>query len=143
MDSPDVIDQVPAGGGVNKPSSGTYGEKAELERLKQQLPASEPVQPVSPNQGGPGPVPQRRGAPAPPGAGGLPSGLLAPTKRPDVPAMPSPEPMAPADPFAGAVDHRQRRLLALDMLSTHPDASPDLREWATIVKQKLAGRGAG
>lgn len=134
-ESPDVLAQVPAGGGMNKPTSGTYGEKTELAALQQELPISpatpQPqVMPTPPSAGGPKPTP-----PA-----GLPRGLLAPTSRPDVPVS-TPLAGPVTDPFAGAVDARQRRLRALDILSQHPDASPELREFASILKQKLIARG--
>lgn len=139
--TPDVIDQVPAGGGVNTPASGTYGEKAELERLKQQLPSAEPVQPV-PTSSQAGPVPIGRGrAPAVPSASGLPSGLTSPTRRPDVPALPN-TPVG-QDPYGGAVDARQRRLRVLDAIANSQEVSPETREWAEILVQKLAGNVAG
>lgn len=136
--TPDVIEQVPAGGGVNKPSSGTYGEKAQLDQLRRDLPqvdqssstAGRQVQPVPGGGLRPG-----GGASAP---AGLPAGLTAPTRQPDVPIS---TPMAqPPDPMAGAVDARQRRLRYLDLLSQHAD-SPEVREWAEVVKQKLIARG--
>lgn len=138
--TPDVIDQVPAGGGVNTPASGTYGEKAELERLKQQLPAAEPVQPV-PSSTQAGPVPAQRQAPAVPSGAGLPSGLTAPTQRPDVPALPNTP--ASVDPYAGAVDARQRRLRLLDAMANSQEVAPETREWAAILVKKLASSGAG
>jgi hypothetical protein len=137
-ESPDVLAQVPAGGGVGKPASGTYGEKAELQRLEAQLPGSEPSAPV-PQETAPVPgVPSGPAVPAPPP--GLPRGLTLPTRRPDVPAA-TPLQGGPVDPYAGAVDARQRRLALLDMLTQHPDVSPELREWAETVKQKLIARG--
>jgi hypothetical protein len=135
---PDVLAQVPAGGGVNKPASGTYGEKAELERLEAQLPGSEPSAPV-PQEVSPLPgVPSGSAVPAPPS--GLPRGLTLPSRRPDVPVS-TPLQGPPADPYVGAVNARQRRLALLDMLSEHPEASPELQEWAEILKQKLIARG--
>lgn len=134
-DTPDVLEQVPAGGGMNKPASGTYGEKTELAALQQELPvdpaASQPnVRPTPAPPAGPA-------RPAP--AGGLPKGLLAPTTQPDVPAS---TPLAgPVDPFAGAVDARQRRLALLDILSRHPEVSPETREFADTLKRKLIERG--
>ncbi len=129
---------------VNRPASGTYGEKAAADRLKQQLPAAQPVGDVM----GPGPgaapaptLPGGGGPPAPMGAqpAGLPRGLLRPSDRPTEPVG---APYGgPADPYAGAVDARQRRLALLDMLSTHPEASPEVREWAEIAKKKLIARG--
>lgn len=136
-ESPDVLEQVPAGGGMNKPASGTYGEKTELAALQQELPvspgaSSTEVRPTaSPATGGLG---RPTSAPA-----GLPKGLLAPTQQPDVP--PSTPLAGPIDPFAGAVDVKQRRLQWLDMLSQSQDVSAETREWADAVKRKLIARG--
>jgi hypothetical protein len=140
-DRPNVIEQMPAGGGVNKPASGTYGDKVETERLKQALPQSQPAGNVmpAPPQAAPTPPSAPGMGPAPTGPPGLPAGILAPTRRPDQPVG---APLStPVDPFAGAVDARQRRMRLLDALSTHPDASPEVREWASVVKQKLIARG--
>lgn len=135
-ESPDVVEQVPSGGGVNKPASGTYGEKTELAGLQASLPTSEPAA-----------KPPASMSPTPPtqsarltSSSGLPSVLMAPTQRPDVPVS-TPLAGPAADPMAGAVDDRQRRLRYLDILSTHPDATPALREWAENFKQKLIARG--
>jgi hypothetical protein len=135
--TPNVIEQQPAGGGVNKPASGTYGEKASVDRLKQELPSTgsqpQPVQPAPSAAGG--------GLAAPAAPSSLPKGLVAPSVRPGVPVS---TPLAGAagavDPFAGAVDARQRRLRYLDLLAQQAD-SPEVREWAEIVKQKLIERG--
>jgi hypothetical protein len=134
-ESPDVLEQVPAGGGMNKPASGTYGEKTELAALQAELPSS-------------GPAPARPPmSPTPPGAGarptastGLPKGLMVPTQRPDVPVS-TPLAGPAADPMAGAVDDRQRRLRLLDILSQSPEATPAVRQWAETFKQKLIARG--
>lgn len=133
--TPSIIEQMPAGGNVSRPQSGSYGEKAEAERLKQALPQSDAAPPQQA-----GTPPSGFGtAPSPTRAPALPPGLLAPTTRPDVPVS---TPLAvPTDPFAGAVDARQRRLRMIDIISTHPDASPELKEWASVVKQKLIARG--
>ena len=134
--TPDVLEQVPVGGGVNKPESGTYGEKADLARLQAELPTAEPVGPQT-NEVQPIPA-STGGVVAPPA--GLPRGLTAPTNRPDVPSS-TPLDGPPPDPFAGAEDGRQRRLRLLEILAQHPDASPELQEWATVLKQKLSARG--
>lgn len=134
--TPDVLEQVPAGGGVNKPESGTYGEKTELAALQQALPEAEPIAPQPEMQPTPGPT--GGGVPVPPA--GLPRGLMAPTNRPDVPVS-TPLAGPAADPMAGAADARERRLRYLEILSSHPDASPELREWAETVKRKLRARG--
>ena len=69
-DAPNIIEQQPAGGGVNSPESGTYGEGAALERLRGALPAMDASAPqaMATPGGTPGPGPQ---APQqPPQAGG-------------------------------------------------------------------------
>ena len=133
--TPDVLEQVPAGGGMNKPASGTYGEGAELERLKQQLPSSD----QQPQQPSPAPTPPSGGmggGGVGPPPSGLPRGLASPTQRPDVPVSTPLQGGPPADPLGGAVDARQRRLQYIDLLSQHAD-SAEVREWAETVKQKL------
>jgi hypothetical protein len=134
--TPDVLAQVPAGGGMNKPASGTYGEKTELAQLQAELPQAEPaVQPdVRPSPAAP------MGGPPPSAPSGLPQGLMAPSQRPDVPVS-TPLAGPAADPMAGAVDARQRRLRMLEILCYHPQASPELREFAENLKQKLMARG--
>lgn len=134
--TPDVIEQVPAGGGVNKPASGTYGEKAALDRLKQQLPQSQPAAQPAPVQ----PVPTGLG-PSSSGAGpaGLPRGLTAPTGMPDVPVS-TPLQGPPPDPLGPDPDVRQRRLQYARLLATQ-GASPEIREWGQILVEKLTARG--
>lgn len=131
-ETPDVLEQVPAGGGMNKPASGTYGEKTELADLQRQLPSSD-----APAPPGPSPVPTGppSGRPAPAEPPGMPRGLTMPTQRPDTPVSTPLEGPAP-DPMAGAVDARQRRLRYLDLLEQNAE-SAEVREWASIVKQKL------
>lgn len=140
MSDVNVMEQQPAGGNPMQPDSGTYGERAELNRLQQTLPRSS----------GPGSAPMLEAAappapmpsappPAPAPSGLVPEALLRPTERPDVPVY------SPLDPsqtgqFPGAVNAQQRRLMMLEMLSDHPDASPEMREWASIVRQKLIER---
>ena len=56
--------------------------------------------------------------------------------------MPTGQPPT-VDPFAGAVDAAQRRLRLLDMIETSQEASPELREWAAILKSKLIANASG
>lgn len=132
---PDVLEQVPAGGGVNKPASGTYGEGAELDRLKAALPGggdrTRPTSPTPPSMG----MPSGPGAPGAPA--GLPEVLGRPTTRPDVPINTPLAPMTPQNPVAGAVDAQQRRLALLDALSQSPEVSEETREWAGVVMKKI------
>lgn len=133
--TPDVIEQVPAGGPVNEPASGTYGEKAELARLQQELPSSDPTQTAQQVQ----PTPSRGGLSTGGGPGsapaGLPAGLTAPTTRPDVPVS-TPLAGPPPDLMAGAADQRQRRIVFARLLSEQGQ-SPEIREWGRILYQKL------
>ena len=130
---------------VNSPESGTYGEKADLARLRQALPPMGPpgsqgtggaAPPAGAPPAGLGPGLQRpTGRPAG-GPTGVPSGVLAPTQRPGVPLSqprdPGPPPMPPR---AAAAD--QQRLAILDALTTHPEVSEETREWATLVLEAL------
>lgn len=132
-------------GPVNRPASGTYGERAELDRLQKSLPTMEPgtgpapggqstsAQPVRPAPPRPEGRPQT-GAAAPPG---VPSVLLAPSTRPDEPVGTplSPPPMA----MGGAVTSAQRRLQILQMLAESDEVSDDTREWAQIVLRQITG----
>lgn len=136
----DIIDTepVPAGGGVNKPSSGTYGEKAAVARLQQQLPAVE--RPVGPGgAGGQGPVtppgPGPRPGPPPSGGGGgqspipgIPAPIFAPTNRPTTPVN---APLAEPGQAPGVATPSQAQLRILDALKMHED--PEVAEWAGMV----------
>ncbi len=141
----DEIEKTPTGDtALNKPASGTYGEKADLNRLKQALPPMERGKQGAPQQGSPmpspsGQVPQRpmgRPTNAPSKA---PAGLSAPSGKPNVPLDTSLRQQPSMPPRNSASD--QQRLAILDALSTHPDVSEETREWASIVKEYLvAGR---
>lgn len=139
----------PAGGNVNRPDSGVYGEGAALESLKKSLPTTgatpaaapagapvpsvgtEPVAPVVRNEGRP-----RTGAAVPPG---IPSVLLAPTQQPQIPVGTPLASAAPAAPGNGASTPSQSRLAMLDMLANSPDVSPTTREWAQNLMDALLG----
>lgn len=128
---------------VGKPSSGSYGEGADLARLKAALPpgaignpapAPKPA-PLPPISGKPmvkPTAPQGRpptGAAAPPG---LPSVLLHPPV-PQAPDQPPP-PGSQATPDQG-------RLALLYALQSAQDVSPETREWAGHVIDILLTRG--
>lgn len=135
---PDVIEQVPAGGNPMEPTSGSYGDVVETERLKQQLatpgtsgtgPGGGPVQQPAPTPpggpgGGPGPAPK---------PGTLPGALLAPTGQPD---MPSSTPLN-AGPPPMSQDSGQNQVRLLTALSSSSEASPETREWAKAVLQAI------
>lgn len=129
---------------VNKPASGTYGEKADLSRLQKSLPqtsagpqpaGAQPMPAINPQPISPQPAAQGRpttGA-APPL--GVPSVLLSPTTQPDRPVntpLSSPSPTAVVNPM-------QSRLAMLDALANSPDVSPTTREWAQNLIDLLLG----
>jgi hypothetical protein len=130
---------------VNRPNSGTYGEKADLNRLKQALPAAQgpgptaqqpPAPPISSDPVAPTPPPQGRpstGGPVPPG---IPSVLLAPTQQPDVPVA---TPLAGPATAVGAVDPMQKRMALLDSLANSGEVSATTRAWAQHVIALLLG----
>jgi hypothetical protein len=143
VDDPNVGAISP--GGVNKPDSGTYGEGAALQRLKDSLPpppTTAPGQPMAPPPVSPQPAratPQNlggrpvTGAAAPPG---IPSALLAPTQQPGTPvATPLSSPVP--NPVLNAVNAQQQRLALLDQLASNPQVSDDTREWAQQVIRLL------
>mgnify|MGYP003315848688 CR=1 FL=1 len=136
------IEKTPtANTSVNKPESGTYGEKADVAALKASLPPMAPPGAQGVGQG-PGPgalptrgVPQKEGRPKN-GPSMIPQGIMAGTQRPDVPIS---QPMAPGaqpmPPKQQAAD--QQRLAILDALTTHPEVSEETREWAQLVMESL------
>jgi hypothetical protein len=122
---PDVLEQVPAGGGMNKPASGTYGEDVSLERLKAALPESDPEQPE-----GIEPTPLAgQGSPVPPPDGTLPSELFAPTRRPDTPVSTPLQELGPTAPG----DREEELLQILELISRDPERTAASREWAQMV----------
>lgn len=126
---PDVAQQLPAGGGVNKPASGTYGEGAALDRLKSQLPgeAADQVSQVVPPPAPTGPAPLT--APTP----GLPRALLAPSR-----GVPATTPLTvQAEPQVGPSAELVRVAQAL---LRRKESSPTAREWARIVLGRLDQR---
>jgi hypothetical protein len=128
-------DQALPGGGINSPASGTYGEKASLQRLEQSLPKAAPPGPGQ-EQGAPvAPLPNTSPAPRPqPGA--VPAGILSPSTMPDVPQS-TPLAGIPANPMVAAQTARQRRLSALDAWISNPATSPETKEWAQTWRDKL------
>ena len=124
---------------VNKPESGTYGEKAELANLKSALPPMGTPQQQA-GMEGPGPlpergIPQQQGRPKE-GPAMLPQGAMSPTQRPTVPiSQPMAPTQAPLPPKQQAGD--QQRLAILDALTTDPEVSEETREWAKLVLEAL------
>lgn len=142
---PNTVEKTPtADGSVNKPASGTYGEKAELDRLKQALPTGQtaPGGPGGPTplQGPqPGPMPQDNGRPPnstmPPG---VPGALGHPTDRPNVPQ--SQRLQGPGvNPVTQAESARDARVATLMALTQSPSVSDATREWAQMVLEMING----
>lgn len=142
---PDTIEKTPtADSSVNKPASGTYGEKAELNRLRAALPQT---------QGGPGGPPAPGGAPGPsggvspmPGDPGRPSGSTMPPGVPDVlghpterPGVPIGQPLAQGgeSPVTQAESARDARRALLMALSQSPQVSDTTREWAQMILESV------
>jgi hypothetical protein len=139
-DSPNVTSMAPASGPVNQPTSGTYGEVTELEKLKTNLAGTAPDRPaVAPTPPAPGPVAGPGAPPAPPG---LPSALLAPTARPDVPVS-TPLQAPPVNPVSAAGTPAQQRLAIVDALIEHPEASESVKDWARVLRSKLVRASTG
>lgn len=125
---PDVIEQLPAGGSPNQPASGTYGEVADLDRLKQALPV--PQGPTAPS---PTPMPAGGGRPPVPGpTPGLPQGILAPSRQPGVPVQtPLEQGFQPAQTRSAQVVQQ------LHAVMRDPNVSDMTREFAELLLDRL------
>lgn len=129
---------------VNKPASGTYGEKAELGRLKQQLPDSgarpQGGPPGAAPMGGPGSGGLSQGEPGRPGGPtappGVPQALMHESERPNVPLNTPLQREGP--PMAGAQSAQEARLVVLQALSESDEVSDATREWARGVLEMLS-----
>lgn len=126
---------LPGGQGIGAPASGSYGEKASLDRLQKSLPKAQTVSPGAETGAPVAPLPRTSPA-ASGGDGGVPPSILAPSSRPDVPAM-TPLAQPAANPMADAATWRQRNLAMLDALANDPTRSPVTREWASQALDKL------
>jgi hypothetical protein len=135
-DTPD-IGAVPTQG-VNKPASGTYGEKTALNNLQASLPTKEgagaggpqppPVSsaPVRVAGGGPEGRPKTAAALPP----GVPSALAAPTQQPGVPVGTPLDMGQTAAPVGNSIE---QSMLILQNLASSPAVSADTREWAQMT----------
>lgn len=133
MDSPD-ISQLPQSPNASKPASGTYGDVATADKLKQAMGLGQrtpgpPAPNISPMPGGA--KPEQAGGPF-----GLPASITAPTQQPDVPVS-TPLAATPINPVQQAGDNMQKRLAFLDMLARNPDVSDTTREFAQTLIAKL------
>jgi hypothetical protein len=127
--NPDVINQLPATGNPMEPQSGTYGNVADTERLKQQLdlpgtgPGNAAVKPTAPHPPG-----QPQGTQITSPSGGVPDVLLKPTNRPDVPAS---TPLQGTEPPPSQTV--QNHIAALQALISSPTTSQTTKSWAETV----------
>ena len=127
-----MIDQVPVGGGMNKPASGTYGEKAPLERLEAQLPDA-----GDPQAAGQAPLPPMgQTPPLPPPAAGLPRSIFEPSRQPGVPAGAPMAPDAPPPPSTPS----ETVIRTMQMLAENKDRSVS-RTTQTFAQNFLAALG--
>ena len=137
MADPTSIDKTPTQNqSLNKPEGGTYGEKAEVERLKKELPSGQG--PGGPQQAPPPgrpraarPVPASIAPPTPAGPTGVPDALMHPGSRPMVTGQPD----GPAQPSVANIS--QARIALLDALQSSKEVSPETREWAGIVLEMM------
>lgn len=129
---PDVLEQVPVTGNPMKPTSGTYGDVATTDRLKQdlQLPPSSAGPPGV--EGAPPPMPgMPQGAKMPGSAPGVvPDVLMRPTQMPDVPAS---TPLGGVQPQVESPQGRDARIAALKSLSVSPRVASATQQWAKEV----------
>jgi hypothetical protein len=126
--TPDVAQQLPAGGGVSTPASGEYGEAAAEERLQAQLPGEpgadqEAAQTALPPMGGQPPVP--------PPANGLPRSLFAPTRQPSVPASAPLSPMG--EELESSIPPGTRQVLELLAQNRNGQVSRTTQRWALML----------
>jgi len=134
-DLPDVSQM--AGPRQNQPSSGTYGVKAANDELQSTL-----TQAGAGQSSGPPPGPQPRPmSPNPVGQqpsnpGALPSALMNPTQRPNVPVS-APLQGPPGNRVAGSPTGTQARIALLQQLQTSPTVSDETREYASTILKLL------
>jgi len=117
---------------VNQPESGTFGEKADVQKLKDSLP------PLGPGQGGapglePSPMPQPGGG-LPAQAGGRPPG--APDGVPSV-LLGGEPPSAVEEPNAPSANPQAARISLLEQLVSSEEVSETTREWARLILDAL------
>lgn len=132
-----TIEKTPmASTSVNQPESGTYGEGADLARLKQELPPLDRVG-MGAATGGPAPMPQPDMA-LPGRPGGRP--LNAPQGVPDVLLQPGEVPGGQMPgPTGPTVSPEAARISLLQQLAESPQVSEATREWARLVLEAILG----
>lgn len=131
MDVPEIEKMAPATGPQSAPSSGAYGEKADLAALQASFPKAD--QQPKPDMAAvmPTVAPPQSAPPPPPGT--LPPGLTAPSRHPD---MPTSQPLsASGQQFVG--NPREQRIQLLHALTVSNSVSADTKEWASTVLKWL------
>lgn len=137
MADPLTIDKTPTQDqSMNKPESGTYGERVEVERLKKELPSSRGPGAPQPAEGPQRATPTKNkpavmAAPPPAGPPGLPDVLMHPGAGGGQPRQQQ------VQQRPGAVNVSQARIALLDALSSSREVSDETREWASLVLEML------
>ncbi len=122
------------GTAVNRPESGTQGEKVDVQNLKDSLPQMGPGQATpglepSPMPSPTGDMPTQAGGRPPNAPAGVPSVLLGEGGPP-----------TPAEtPNAPAANPQAARITLLEQLVSSEEVSETTREWAKIVLEGLRG----
>ena len=134
MADPTVEKSPGAGVSVNRPESGTFGEKADTQALKDSLPAMGPGQATpglepSPMPSPSGGMPAQAGGRPPNAPAGVPSVLMGE----QAPPIPSEQANAPA------ANPQAARISLLEQLVSSEEVSETTREWAKIVLEGLRG----
>lgn len=136
MAEPDLEKTPTQNMSVNKPESGTYGERAETDRLKKELPSSggpvEGQQQAPPRaQASPNRPPVNMPIPEEAGPTGVPNVMMHQGKGLN-PVMPS-----SGGVMAGPENVAQARIALLDSLANSREVSEETREWAQVVLEML------
>jgi len=128
--------------GVNRPDDGAYGDKIELDRLKQALPSPGGVPGAMPPPGEAPPVPPP-GQPVKPSPSGplpgVPGPLVAPTRQPGV-AVTAPPQGQLGPQVSGAVTPGQDTLQVLDAMALQKE-NEAAAEWARQVLAAIFASG--
>jgi hypothetical protein len=121
---PMIEQMAPASGGVGEPSSGSYGEKQQVADLEAALPPME--QPTG--QPAPRPVPPMAPGMLAPQSGGLPKGMMLPSRRPEeAPGAPlsMQAPMPSTTP--------EQRIAKWHEIASNPNNSEEFRRLARML----------
>ena len=128
---PNIVEQLPAGGNVSAPESGSYGEAVEIERLRRDLP--DMTAPAAPQPASlpsvPPPATERPSS-------GLPPGLIAPSRQPDIDVS------TPLTQRSSPIleTSTQRNVAMLETLAASQTVSQETRQWAQLVLLQAKAR---